>query len=315
MPVKTFVQRTTLREQIHEQLNRSLCEEMEGETRKVGVWGLGGAGKSQLARSYLRRYRADYNATFWIEAGQTTSIDRDFLQIYHSFASAPLQNNSLSAENILRAVHSWFIGRRGRWLFVFDGADQLENESDLHFVNISQYIPGSPNVHVIITSRSSKAKTLSTFEGVKVGELEGPQAVELFFKCSEITKTQQKVVDEVKLIVKELGYLALAITLAGSYISQTPRLSSNLPVFLEDYYRRRQEILSEQPNKLIHQYGESVMTVWEMSYLAVENQLPEAGRFLTLLAFLNYEDIFLDLFGLDTNAASPPTQRSWRSII
>ncbi|KAH8746822.1 P-loop containing nucleoside triphosphate hydrolase protein [Hyaloscypha sp. PMI_1271] len=315
MPVKTVVQRTTLRGQIHEQLHRSLGEEMKGETRKVGVWGLGGAGKSQLVRSYLGHYRADYDATFWIEAGQTTSIDRDFLQIYHSLAKAQPQNKPPSSEEVLRTVHSWFIGRGGRWLFVFDGADQLENESDVHFVDISRYVPESPNVHVIITSRSYIAKILSTFEGVNVGELEELQAEELFFKCSEITMTQQKVVDQAKIIVKELGYLALAITLAGSYISQTPRLSSNLPAYLKEYHRRRQEVLSEQPNKRIHQYGESVMTVWEMSYAAVENQLPEAGRFLTLLAFLNHEDIFLDLFGLDTNGASPPLQRSWTSVI
>ncbi|RDW68235.1 hypothetical protein BP5796_08892 [Coleophoma crateriformis] len=319
MPVKTFVQRTALRNKIHEQLHRSLEEELEGETRKVGVWGLGGTGKSQLVRSYLRRYQADYNATFWIEAGQTTSIDRDFLQIYYLLAKAPSQSNSPSPDEVLQVVHTWFIGRGGRWLFVFDGADQLENKSDLHFVNISRYIPGSPNVQVIITSRSSIAKKLSTFEGVSVRELEGPQAEELFFKCSEIKRsesatTEQNVVNQVKLIVKELGYLALAVTLAGSYISQTPRLSADLHAYLEEYRVRRHKILSEPPNELINQYKESVMTAWEMSYSAVEKQMPEAGRFLTLLAFLNHDDIFLDLFRLETNPA-PISQRSWATVI
>ncbi|RDW65049.1 hypothetical protein BP6252_10700 [Coleophoma cylindrospora] len=319
MPVKTFVQRTTLRNQIHEQLHRSLGEELEGETSKVGVWGLGGTGKSQLVRSYLRRYQADYNATFWIEAGQTTSINRDFLQIYYLLTKAPSQSNSPSPEEALRAVHTWFIGRGGRWLFVFDGADQLEDESDLHFVNISRYIPGSPNVQVIIISRSSIAKKLSTFEGVSVGELEGPQAEELFFKCSEIKRseiamTEQIVVNQVKLIVKELGYLALAVTLAGSYFSQTPRLSTDLHAYLVEYRIRRHQILSEPPNELINQYKESVMTAWEISYSAVEKQMPEAGRFLTLLAFLNYDDIFLDLFPLKFNP-TPISQHSWATVI
>ena len=30
-------------------------------------WGLGGAGKSQLVLSYIREYRQDYPAVFWIE--------------------------------------------------------------------------------------------------------------------------------------------------------------------------------------------------------------------------------------------------------
>ena len=67
---------------------------------------------------------------------------------------------------------------------MFDGADELDNTDDAHFVDIGRYIPGSPYVHVIITSRSSTAKDLSTFEGVEVGELEEVQAKELFCRCS-----------------------------------------------------------------------------------------------------------------------------------
>lgn len=37
------------------------------------VWGLGGAGKSQLVLNYIREYRQDYTAVFWIEAGSKES--------------------------------------------------------------------------------------------------------------------------------------------------------------------------------------------------------------------------------------------------
>lgn len=33
------------------------------------VWGLRGAGKSQLVLKYIREYRRDYVAVIWIEAG------------------------------------------------------------------------------------------------------------------------------------------------------------------------------------------------------------------------------------------------------
>src|SRR6266566_1440729 len=83
-PIKTFVQREALRENIREQLSRELDDDRKGGIKKVGIHGLGGAGKSQLALSYLRRYRVEYDATFWIQAGQPASIDRDFLEIYRS---------------------------------------------------------------------------------------------------------------------------------------------------------------------------------------------------------------------------------------
>jgi hypothetical protein len=206
-------------------------------------------------------------------------------------------------------VLNWFTRRAGRWLIFFDGADYL-HKRDLNFVDLSRYIPNCPNIHVIITSRSSTAGKLSTFEGVNVGQLEEAQAVDLFFRCAEIPRTIERTEAEVKVIVKELGCLALAITIARTYVSQTPRLSSNLPAYLEDYRQQRQELLDEQPDELIHEYGHSVMTVWETSYTAVYNQLPKACRVLTLLAFIHYEDIFLGLFGLESHMSIIPIQES-----
>jgi len=46
------------------------------------VWGLGGAGKTQLVLDYVRQYRTDYKATFWIEAGRKESLERDFVNLY-----------------------------------------------------------------------------------------------------------------------------------------------------------------------------------------------------------------------------------------
>ena len=62
---------------------------------------------------------------------------------------------------------------------------------------------------------------------------------------------------EVAQIVKELGHLALAITLAGSYVSETPRLSSDIGRYLPEYRERRKELLRPRAKRHIHQYGES----------------------------------------------------------
>jgi tetratricopeptide (TPR) repeat protein len=313
MPVKTFVQREALRNSIREQFERSLGAYRERETKKVGIYGLGGVGKSQLALSYLQRYRNDYDATFWIQAGQTTSIDQDFLNIFQLLSNDAENQNQSSADKVLLAVHKWFNGRRGKWLFVFDGADELENSDDVHFVDIHRYIPGS-HAHVILTSRSLAARDFSTFEGVEICELEEAQAIELFVRCSQIANIPQEKEEHIRIIVKELGYLALAITLAGSYVSQKPRLSSHLPYFLEEFHQERKRLLRIKPTKIIHQYQHSMITAWEISYSAVRRQLPAACWFLTLLAFLNYEDIFLGIFYLDPLSILTLSQQ-WSSAI
>ncbi|KAH6971486.1 P-loop containing nucleoside triphosphate hydrolase protein [Ilyonectria sp. MPI-CAGE-AT-0026] len=301
-PTKTFVQRPALRESIREQLLRPLDVNRPGEVKKVGVWGMGGAGKSQLALSYLAYYRTEYDATFWIQADQAASIDRDFLAIYRLMPQSSFLPPPAPAE-VKLAVLSWFARESGKWLLVFDGADYLL-KTDRDYVPLSEYFPASSNIHIIITSRASIAKALSTFEGVPVGDLEESQSVELFLNCAEMQSSQEKVLSQVKEIVHEMGYLALAINIAGKFVSQNPRLRSNLSEYLTDFRRRRHNLLSEKPEELIERYNHSVMTVWETSYSAVYEQLPEACRLLTLLSFIHNEDIFLEMFGLDSESNS-----------
>jgi hypothetical protein len=52
--------------------------------------------------------------------------------------------------------------------------------------------------------------------------------------------------------------------------------------------------------KLIHRYGESVLSTWEASFAAVERQSGMAVRLLSLLMFLNFDDIFPALFEQST---------------
>jgi hypothetical protein len=73
----------------------------------------------------------------------------------------------------------------------------------------------------------------------------------------------------VALIVKELGYLALAVTLAGLYVLVIPRLSLDIRQYLPEYRQQRKRLLSRKPTRYIHRYGESVFSTWEMSFSVI----------------------------------------------
>ena len=98
---------------------------------------------------------------------------------------------------------------------------------------------------------------------------------------------RHSVVITVNKIVKELGCLALAVTLAGSYVREDPELSSNLGLYLPEFQQRRAQLLSQKPHRLVHQYGKSVLSTWEISYSTIQRQSPVAARLLNMLAFLN----------------------------
>lgn len=159
-----------------------------------------------------------------------------------------------------------------------------------------------------------KPRKWTPLEDVKVADMEPAEAIELFCKCTQMTNAQEDVEMEVQSIVTELGNLALAITLAGSYISQTPRLSSDIRQYLPEYRQRQKQLLGRKAEKYIHQYGESVLSTWETSFSAVAKQSLLASRLLSLLAFLNFDDIFLELFDHDTKNitqhAESPIHRS-----
>jgi tetratricopeptide (TPR) repeat protein len=262
------------------------------------VQGLGGSGKTQLVLDYVQKYREDYSSIFWVEAGQKESIERDYLQIYWLlfYPTSMKRPDTLSIEDAVVALKRWFHGQTERSLLVLDSADALNDDDNESYINLEFYLPDSPTVDVIITTRYAGAADMATLTPVEVGEMETTESAELFRKCAKLKSLRLGVDAEVLQIVAELGRLALAIMLAGSYIAATPRLRSDISLYLPEYRERRKQLLSMKAKKLIHQYGESVLSTWETSFAAVERQSATATRLLSLLAFLNFDDIFPALF-------------------
>jgi hypothetical protein len=52
---------------------------------------------------------------------------------------------------------------------------------------------------------------------------------------SRLQHDDDNIESEVKSIVKKLGYLALAVSIASTYVSRTPRLQSDIKAYLPEY--------------------------------------------------------------------------------
>jgi hypothetical protein len=232
----------------------------------------------------------EYKATLWIEAGRKESLDRDLVNLYQALYGVQMVavKETVSVESAVIRVMSWFSGWRGPWLMIFDGADTIENKEASEYIDIKPFVvPRGASLHVIVTSRSSTAKGMTPLEGVQVGEMEEAQATELFYRYSHLPRNNQDVEPKkVKPTVKELGYLALAVSLAGTYVGQTPRLQFDIKAFLPEYRLRRRKLLKRNPEQLIHQYRASVLTTLETSSQAVAALCPEASTMMTMLSFL-----------------------------
>ncbi|RMZ84471.1 hypothetical protein DV738_g741, partial [Chaetothyriales sp. CBS 135597] len=267
-------------------------------------------GKTQLVLDYVQKHRKEYKAIFWIEAGQKESLHRDIVNLYQKLWGVQMsdKNEAISVEKAVDGVKSWFEGRRGPWLMVFDSADEIENSESNRYIDLRHFIPDVDSLHVIVTSRSSTAKDMMPQEGVEVREMEETQAMQLFDHYAKLRNRHDnpEVEAEVKAIIKELGYLALAVTLAGTYVGRNPWFCKDIKGYLPEYRKRRRELLERRPQAM-HQYGESVLTTWETSYQAIYEQSATAAALLTMLSFFSFDDIFPELFSGNRQLDTTPS--------
>jgi len=108
-----YVFRPKLHERIKEGLHNRPGDERTQSSKVLVVWGLGGAGKSQLVLTYLQEYRTDYSNIFWVEAGTKEAIEQEYLQIYgllyprHTGAD----QEAIRIEGAIPGVKNWFHGK------------------------------------------------------------------------------------------------------------------------------------------------------------------------------------------------------------
>ncbi|KAJ9655339.1 hypothetical protein H2198_005794 [Neophaeococcomyces mojaviensis] len=305
-PVSTYTPRPELEHLLDEQLLPITDADDHNEMRTVVVRGLGGAGKSQLVLNHMHKHRRLYQNVFWIEAGQKQTVERCYLEIYQLLFPNTIHSVATTSTNdAIAAVKNWLHQQEGRSLWVMDSADAIEDVGDPAFIDLNYYLPSGPRLDRIITTRISRAQDMSSQGGVEVREMAEVEAVQLFQKCAKLQQTSGEIKQEIIAIVGELGCLALAVTLAGSYVRETPPPATSILQYLPQYRAHRKRLLDRRAHPNLHQYNASVLSTWEMSFAAIERQSPLAARLLSLLAFINFEDIFLSLFCVDRDSLAP----------
>ena len=263
--VRTFVERPLLHEKLQMGFGKK-TQRINSIQDIAVVYGLGGAGKSQLVLNFVQEIRDNYTEVFWIDTSGPDTIEREFEYLYRLLVrkSSHEDQELPKIDVLIKLVRHWFVRQAEKFLLVFDGADHLEDAENASYVDLNDLIPQNTFVDIIITTRISTAQNFGSFS-VEVHEMERDEALTLFYNSSGLAQEQkaQSQEDNADRIVTELGRFALAINLAGSYISNTPLL--DLPQYLLRYREQRKYLLDQKPSQLLHQYGESVLTTWEIS--------------------------------------------------
>ena len=254
-------------------LLRSSPKVVLASTGPVALQGMGGIGKSQLALEYAHRYRAAYDAVWWIDADQVSFLESALGDLATSLGLTPSESNRDNARAVLQALRHTDL----RWLLIMDNADEVEG--------VLPYLPEGRG-HVLITSRNLQWAEKATAVQVDVFKREES-------KQHLIERVPTMTEDQADRIAALLGDLPIAITAAAAWLADT---GSSVEQYLTEIVRSGAGAVME-PNS-----NESVEATWELSLNHLRDSYPAAYRVLQLCSMfapeiatdLVYSDAFAE---------------------
>ena len=263
----------------HDQLEAVRCSFTKAlkDHYRIAIYGLGGVGKTQFALEYLYRFRVDYRFVFWVSGVDRTTYISDLASIAAKVKFNPSRQNLTSEETAGEILQ--YLRQIDRWLLVIDNLD------DMHVMD--KFLPtGTIRGHILITTRRSNLGELPA-QTIEVPTLNEDEATQLLLSGVKSESAATDDISEAKKIVKELGYLPLAIEQAAGYIRTS---SDGITGFLSVYNSNRKQILNRPGPR---SYPTSVAATWQLSFNKIRRENPKALELLNLFAFLNPDEIMV----------------------
>ncbi|KAH7027799.1 kinesin light chain 1 [Microdochium trichocladiopsis] len=276
------------------EMRRMLCS--DGSRRTVVLHGLGGIGKTQLAATYIKRYREEYSAIFWLNIKDEASIQQSFARIAAQILEQNANVDSLKGLNlqqdhdkIVQAVKAWLsLTGNTRWLIVYDNYDnpKIAGRKADAAVDIHQFLPTAHQGSIVITTRLSQ---IDIGHHIRLEKLESQhESLQILSKASGRSGLQDDCYAQD--LVRELDGLPLALATAGAYLKR-------VPISTRDYLRYYRESWARVTSNLhLGSYAERTLSsTWQLSYEHVQAQSPLAAYLLRWWAYFNNEDVWFQL--------------------
>ena len=172
------------------------------------VAGMGGLGKSELAKQYISKYQESYpGGICWLNATEDDFVSK-IIELSGLGNNEALKQRKYLADKIKYCYNNW--QWQGNVLLVFD---DVQNYQD-----IKLYLPNTSHSHfkVLITTRKRLGKPVVRLD---LDVLEASAALELLtsFIDEERIAVQRETAEE---LCQWLGYLLLGLELVGRYLAK-----------------------------------------------------------------------------------------------
>ncbi len=275
-----FVGRTELLDKIDRRFR-------SGQSR-VALCGLGGVGKSQIAREYAFRLteQSPETSVFWAYTGAGVNFTEAYKKIA---AQCKIPNRDVS-NNPLQLVRDWLEHTYPhRWLMIVDNVDEVQTffKERLFGKPIVEYIPQSAKGSVLYTSRNRDIGVDLTADRnpILIPSMEFEEAHQFL----DEGLIRGSTIEERRELLEELDCLPLAITQAIAYMAKRRKsIRQYLGIFRQND--------STKIRLLKHQFSdygketrqmESLATTFMVSFDYIRAEHPDAAKLLSMMSFLS----------------------------
>jgi tetratricopeptide (TPR) repeat protein/DNA-binding CsgD family transcriptional regulator len=278
----TLVNRAELIAQIDHELNK------QRGIQSVAIVGIGGAGKTTLARNYAMQYKG---SLLWEINGETQGA---LLQSFEGLADAL----SVTEEDkkFLRGLHeikdtaekqckiTAFVRERLKlqpeWLLIYDNVETYKD--------VEKYFPHDPSLwgtgKVIVTTRNATIRNMNAI--VPIGELSHKQKLELFTQIMQQGAATKFEPAQAQEFLMEIPPFPLDVSLAAHYIKST---NISYEKYIESL-NANGEGFSGLQESILNESGSYNKTRYKIIALTIQKLISENKNFKDLFLLVSLMD-------------------------
>lgn len=266
-------------------------------SKRTGIFGLGGVGKTQIVLELAYQTREMYSdcTVIWLPAVGMDSLHQAYLDIACQLGVGPLDPDK---DNVKRVVQNHLSQpQSGRWLLIIDNADDIDmwTEGALNSSNsgLRSLLPKSDQGAIVFTTRSNRvAQYLAPGNIIEIREMDEKKALKVL-KNSLVNKSLVEDDHSTRKLLEQLTFLPLAIVQAASFINENQTDIATYVRLLDGQGQDVINLLSEEfeDEGRYKSIRNPIATTWLTSFMKIRKTEPLAADCLAFLSCVNAKEI------------------------